>query len=49
LKESKKRRFGNTGIVDLEQPIYKMLPSNVINSNAIVLTTKERAFLEAKD
>ncbi|WP_108801561.1 hypothetical protein [Aquimarina sp. Aq107] len=49
LKESKKRRFGNTGVVDLEQPIYKMLPSNVINSNAIVLTTKEREFLESKD
>ncbi|WP_405205577.1 hypothetical protein [Aquimarina sp. LLG6339-5] len=49
LKESKKRRFGNTGVVDLEQPIYKMLPSNVINSNAILLTAKERGFLESKD
>ncbi len=49
LKESKKRRFGNTEVVDLEQPIYKMLPSNVINSNAIVLTAKEKEFLESED
>ncbi|AXT53226.1 hypothetical protein D1818_21230 [Aquimarina sp. BL5] len=49
LKETKKRRFGNNGIVDLEQPIYKMIPSNVINSNAIVLTAKEKEFLESED
>ncbi|WP_299245755.1 hypothetical protein [uncultured Aquimarina sp.] len=49
LKETKKRRFDNNNLVDLDQPIYKMLPSNTINSNAIVLTAKEKAFLEFKD
>ncbi|WP_299437926.1 hypothetical protein [uncultured Aquimarina sp.] len=49
LKETKRRRLDTNGLVDLEQPIYKMLPSNTINSNAIVLTAKEKAFLESKD
>ncbi len=49
LKETKKRRFGADNLIDLELPIYKMLPSNVNNSNTIVLTAQERQFLESRD
>lgn len=37
LKEVKRRKLGSTGIQDLDKPIYKILPSNLINSNVIVL------------
>lgn len=46
LKETKKKRVTNDGLIDLEQAIYKSFPSKTLNSNTIVLTAEEKAFLD---
>jgi len=46
LKESKSKRVNDDGLIDLNNPIYKSLPSQtVLNSNNILLTKKEKAFI----
>ncbi|MDY8134150.1 hypothetical protein [Aquimarina sp. 2201CG5-10] len=48
LKETKKRKVDKQGIIDLDKAIYKALPSNIINTNTVVLTLEEKAFLKTK-
>ncbi len=46
LKESKSKKVNNDGLIDLDNPIYKSLPSKtIVNSNNILLTVKEKAFI----
>jgi len=46
LKETKVKKVNNDGIMDLDKPIYKNLPSKTItNTNSILLTEKEKQFI----
>lgn len=47
LKESQVKKVNNDGLINLEKPIYQSLPSNTItNDNSILLTAKEKAFID---
>lgn len=46
LKESKINKVSNDGLIDLDKPIFKNLPSNIIsNKNSMLLTVEEKKFI----
>jgi hypothetical protein len=46
FKESKVKKVGNNGLIDLNKPIFKSLPSKIISSsNSILLTEQENNFI----